>query len=627
MIEKMHDKTNSLAFKIIFALVSVSFVLGGIGGGFLRADTSAVKVNGEEISQYAFSQAKNRQQNILNAQMGERFWDLLDTPEYNKQFNQSILNGLIDDELLRQYASTLKLGISANQIKSEIVNSPNFQREGKFDNALYQEVLRANSLSADQYAATVHQGMLFSQLQEGIVESAFAVPAQQELLAKLLLQKRTVRLANYSLEKEIAAQTTSAEELQAYFEAHKAEFIEPEKLEVEYVSITPKDLEDRIQITPEQIETYYQTNRSQFVTQGEAKIAHIQVADEASANELITQIKAGADFAALAREKSLDTLSAAQGGELGWVKAGTFPAAFEAAFNGLHAGDVSAPVLVDGAYHLIKVQERKAENVISLEQAKDQIAKIIRQELVLPEYSAITREMANKAFENSSSLDAVAEAGNVSVQKTERFSRDNVPAALQHDKVLRVLFDGELRQNGQNSEAIDLTDGNQSQTMFVRVSHYQAQRPQTFEEAKATVELAVKHEKAEKALLAKAQENLSALNAGNAEAVTFAQPNTLVFFESQLADPLFTQTIFAMSKPQDNAVYQVARNGAGDVIVVALDKVEDGKAEDFKPLEFSFARADRLVWHADLLSDLRDRAKIEYNDDFIEQINNVNNNK
>lgn len=142
MIEKMHERTNRPVFKIIFALISISFVIGGIGTGFVATDNSVVKVNGEEISQQLFNNAVNRQQNILNTEMGSRFWDLMDNPEYAKQFNQSVLNSLIDEELLRQYAKDLKLGVSAEQIKSEIVNSQMFQQDGKFSNELYQQTLR-----------------------------------------------------------------------------------------------------------------------------------------------------------------------------------------------------------------------------------------------------------------------------------------------------------------------------------------------------------------------------------------------------------------------------------------------------------------------------------------------------
>lgn len=624
MIEKMHERTNGPVFKIIFALVSLSFVITGIGTGLVGTDTSAVKVNGTAIEQQAFNAAKNRQQSVLNAQMGERFWDLLDTPEYAKQFNQSVLNGLIDDELLRQYAANLKLGISADQIKSEIVNSQAFQQDGKFNNTLYQQALRNNGLTADGYANIVREGMLFSQIQEGILNSEFTVPAQQELLASLLLQKRDVRVATYSLADAAKNQTASAEELQAYYDKNKASLLEPEKLTVEYVVLSPKDVENNVKITDEQIQTYYDKNKTQFVTKGESRLAHIQVATEADAKAVEQALKNGTEFATLAKEKSSDKLSADKGGDLGWAKAGTFPKAFEDAANSLKVGQVSEPVKVDGAYHIVKVLDRKEEKGLSLADVKDQIANTLRSELLLTEYSNVAREMANKSFENSGSLDDVAKAGNVKVQKTVQFTQQSVPAELQNDKVMKALFSGELRQSGQNSEALDVGDETHPKTMFVRVSDYQAERSKSFDEAKATVEQAVKIQKAEQALIAQAGENAKALSEGKAVSVPFGAEQSLVYAQAQANNPLLANAVFSMAKPTDGkATYQVARDAQGNILIVALDKVTNGTMEQFKPLAPQFEQAEQMMLRNDVMRDLRARASIEENEDFINQIDST----
>lgn len=619
MIESMHERSKGPVFKIIFALITLSFVIGGVGSGLMATDNSVAKVNGEEISQQLFNNAVNRQQNVLNTEMGSRFWDLMDNPEYAKQFNQSVLNSLIDEELLRQYAKDLKLGVSAEQIKSEIVNSQMFQQDGKFSNELYQQTLRHNNLSPDAYAAIVHEGMLQSQIQEGIVSSDFTVPAQQETLAKLLLQQREVRLAEFSIAKEMENQTASQEELQTYYDANKTKLLAPEKLTVEYVAFSPKDVESKIDITDEQIQTYYDRNKGDYVTKGEAHLAHIQVATEAEAQAVEQELKNGADFATAAKAKSADTLSANNGGDLGWAKAGTFPKAFEDAVANLEVGQVSNPVKVDNAYHIIKVLERKPEQAIELAQVKDKIAQTIRQELVLTEYSNIAREMANRAFENNSSLEEVAKAGNVKVQKTEQFTRANVPAALQNEKVLKALFEGELRQNKQNSDALDIGTDTAPQTLFVRVSEYEAERPQTLEEAKSAVENFVKAEKAEKALLAKAEENVKALNEGKSAEVKFNAPQTLVYMQSELENPALAQTVFAMKQEQNKPAYQIARNQKGDVVIVALDKIVEGNTEQFKALAPQFEQANQLMLRNELLKALRAKASVEINDEFMQQ--------
>lgn len=620
MIEKMHEKSNGPVFKIIFALVSISFVLGGIGGGLMGTDTSAVKVNGKEISQQYFSQAKAREQNVRNAQEGEKFWDnLRHNDAYARQFHQDVANILVREELLRQYAQELKLNVSDAQIKSEIVNNPNFQQDGKFNNAIYQQALRSSEIHPDQYAAIVKEGILMSQLQEGIIASDFTVPAQQDLLAKLLLQKRQVRFATYPLVAETANQTASDAEIEAFYNAHKNQFVTPEKLTVEYVTISPKEVEKKVEVSDAQIETYYQTNKARFVTAGESQLAHIQVQSEAEANTIVQAVKNGEDFAKLAKEKSQDKGSASQGGNLGWAKAGTFPKAFEEAAAALQVGQTSQAVKVDNTFHIIKVLDRKAEAAIPLEKVKDQIAKTIRDELVMTEYSTLTREMLKKAFENSSSLTEVAQLAGLTVQKTAEFTPQNIPAELNNEKITQTIFNGDLRKNGQNSDAIELGDTNSPQTMFLRVSQYQAEAVQSLAEAKNAVIEAVKLEKAGKALTTNAEEALKALQAGNIDAAKFGEAKEFVFAQAQVQQPELANIIFAMAKPADKANYQVAREANGDVIIIALDKVTDGQPAQFKPLAAQIAQADQVVLYQNLLNDLRERAKIEINEDFMQQ--------
>lgn len=624
MIEKMHEKSNSFAFKVIFALVSISFVLGGIGGGFLAVDTSAVKVNGEEITQQEFNLAKGRKQAVLNEQLGEKFWDLMDKPEYAQQFHQSIMNELINDELLSQYAQSLKLGISADQIKLEIVRNPNFQKDGKFDNGLYQLLLTNNGISADQYAGIVYRGMLFSQIQEGIVNSLFDVPVQQELLGKLLLQKRKARLATYSIQDEMEKQTVSPEEMQTYYDTNKAQLVNPEQIAVDYISVTPADLAGKIQVTDDQINTYYQTNKSQYVSKGESHIAHIQVADEVTANDIEQQLKNGANFADLAKEKSIDTLSATQGGDLGWATAGMFPKEFDNAVASLNIGDISQPVKIDNAFHIIKLIDRRDNKEIPLEQVKDQITNVIKKELVATEYSNITHEMANTAFENSSSLTSVAEIAGKPLQHTELFNRHNIPEELNNEKVVKLLFDEQFKQNGQNSDPIDITEGALAKTIFVRVSQYQPQTVKTFEEAKDEITLAIKKEKAEKLLQAKSEEIIKSLVAGNKVDITFGEPKEFIFSQPDITQREVIDTIFAMPKPSDKPQYSSTTNANGDIVIIALDKVTDGQPSEYNVISSQITRANTEILQSDLLKDLRARAKIEANEDFINQLEALN---
>ncbi|SDY24451.1 peptidylprolyl isomerase [Thermoactinomyces sp. DSM 45892] len=103
----------------------------------------------------------------------------------------------------------------------------------------------------------------------------------------------------------------------------------------------------------------------------EIKASHILVSDEKTAKEVEEKVKKGEDFAALAKQYSIDTLSKEKGGDLGFFGPGTRQKAFEDATYKLKVGEISPPVKTDMGYHIIKVTEMK--ELKPFEQEKDLI--------------------------------------------------------------------------------------------------------------------------------------------------------------------------------------------------------------------------------------------------------------
>jgi parvulin-like peptidyl-prolyl isomerase len=81
---------------------------------------------------------------------------------------------------------------------------------------------------------------------------------------------------------------------------------------------------------------------------------HILVADETAANDLYQQLLNGANFAELASQNSIDTGSAANGGDLGWFGAGKMVQEFESAAFALQVGEISQPVKSSNGWHIIQ---------------------------------------------------------------------------------------------------------------------------------------------------------------------------------------------------------------------------------------------------------------------------------
>ncbi|WP_449041632.1 peptidylprolyl isomerase [Paracoccus sp. (in: a-proteobacteria)] len=113
----------------------------------------------------------------------------------------------------------------------------------------------------------------------------------------------------------------------------------------------------------------------------EYSAAHILVATEDEAKAVAEELAGGADFAALAAEKSTDN-SAANGGDLGWFTAEMMVEPFAKAVEALEPGQVSAPVQSQFGWHVIRLNETREQTPPEFEQIREQLATQVRRNRV-----------------------------------------------------------------------------------------------------------------------------------------------------------------------------------------------------------------------------------------------------
>lgn len=627
MLEKLGSGVGGWLWKIIFALIGVSFVLGGVGT-YLGStiDHSAATVNGEEINQHAFQHAYQTQNSQFSQEMGSQFSLLMDSPEFEAQFRTDVLNGLIDEVLLRQYLQKLGLSVSDEQIKRAIVSNPNFQKDGKFDNDLYQSFLRVNNINSDYYAQTMRAATAMQQLQKGILGSEPLGDIQLQQLIKQIFQQREVRLTLFPLASELEKQQVSEQEIEDYYHANKAAFMVPELVKVEYIDIAKPDIEKNIQVSDVEIAQYYQDNKAEFSGRTSQHLAHIQVADEHLAEDLYQQLQNGADFAELAKQHSQDKLSAVKGGDLSWSSEGSFPEAFEKASYEIDANQVSRPVNVDGAYHLIKVLARQQGEVQPLEQVKGKIADTIREELTSTGFFRLEKQLAEKAFEDQSSLAAVEQAAGKKVQHTSYFSRQDVPTELDFSNVVYHIFDTDLLQGGINSEAISVGD---QHSIILRVTDHKAAGTKVLDEVKTEIAELLKRNKAEKVLLEQVSSIANQLNQNDhTQAIDLPTGVTLTEEKQDLnyasmQDAQLREGIFSMTALEGKTQYKAVQDGKGDIYLAELLEIREGVADSDEQhaLAANYLQARQLQTYNMLIQSLRQQAKIEINQDFMQQRN------
>jgi foldase protein PrsA len=154
-----------------------------------------------------------------------------------------------------------------------------------------------------------------------------------------------------------------------------------------------KAIAETVEVTDDEIKKYYE--QAKYELNGRHIL--VETAEEAAA--VVEELKAGGDFAKIAKEKSVDTASGAEGGELGWFTVGAMVPAFNDAAYALKLNTISEPVQSDYGFHIIEITDkREVEDFGSLEDEKESIKeKIMDTKIAEADWAAISAKLVEKA--------------------------------------------------------------------------------------------------------------------------------------------------------------------------------------------------------------------------------------
>lgn len=157
-----------------------------------------------------------------------------------------------------------------------------------------------------------------------------------------------------------------------------------------------KLLSQSIEITDEEVKEHFQANQDAYAVEEQIKVSHILVDNEEEAQEVRTLLAQGQNFADLAKERSTDTGSKDQGGNLGMVTRGEMVEEFDQAAFALQPGQISHPVKSEYGYHIIKVDEKTSARPGTLEENYEKIKDTLFQQKMESEYPAWLDEQYEK---------------------------------------------------------------------------------------------------------------------------------------------------------------------------------------------------------------------------------------
>lgn len=520
MLDRIREGAQGPWAMVIIALIILSFVFAGVGSYMTGStDTSAATVNGEPVSMADFDRAYQNSRARMESQFGEGIATLFSDEAYLKQFKQGVLDSLIGEVLVEQKAREIGLRVSDAQIKQAIVQMPEFQRGGQFDNEVFQALLRQNGFTPADFSNYMRVQMTREQLTRAISGSDFALAAEVEQAYAIQAQTRDGQYLVVNTKPFVQAVEISDDEVQQYYSANVEQFDTEEKVDLAYVVLNLDSLKKDISVSEEQIETYYQQNINAFTTPERRRVSHILVEtgdDEAAAEQkaadLLARVEAGEDFAALAEANSDDTFSAENGGDLDFIEPDTLDPAFEeAAFALQEVGAVSTVVKSAFGYHIIKLTELEPSAQASLDEVTDEIRDTLVSDQAMDKFYQLQTEMDRLAFEIPESLEDVALAVNAEIQTSGLVTRATFPELLNNVDVISAAFSAELLQDGMNSQVIELDANN---VAVVRINEYEPQRTKTIEEMRPTILATLRTQKAQQEAFAWGQTLLTDIKEG-----------------------------------------------------------------------------------------------------------------
>ena len=132
-----------------------------------------------------------------------------------------------------------------------------------------------------------------------------------------------------------------------------------------------KEIEDKAKVGDKDVKDYYDKHKADLTTNNQIRASHILVKSEEDAKKILDQVKKGGDFKKIAKEKSIDTGSAQNGGDLGFFSKGQMVPEFDKAAFSLKEGELSGPVKTQFGYHIIKVTGKKEGKAVEFDKVKD----------------------------------------------------------------------------------------------------------------------------------------------------------------------------------------------------------------------------------------------------------------
>lgn len=582
MLQQIRDKITGWFAGTFLVVIAIVFIFWGIQFESGPA-TSAATVNGEEIPVQGVIDAWQARRSELMQQTRDELPEELVQKE-----QQQIISEFVRRELLMQRTEDLGYRVSDQDMVETLASIPALQVDGAFSRDRYAALLRQQGRTEAQFEDQFRRDLEAGQLRNGIAISAFATPGEVRRRIELEAEQRDVEFLIFPAERFAGDATVEPEEIAAYFEEHKAEFVTPESVSLQYLLLELADVEAEVDVQEDALRQHYdEIAAERFVAPERRRARHILIEsgdDEAAAREraeaLLERARAGEDFSKLAEENSDDPGSKGQGGDLGWATRESYVPEFSEVLFALSAGEISEPVKTQFGYHIILLDAVEEVRQRTFDEVRAELEAEYRTEQAQSLFYEKRERLADETFSALNELDSTAANLGMELGTVSGFTRAGGEPFGTDRKVIDAAFSDAVLVDGQNSPVIGLDD---SQVLVLRVTDHKLPEQQSLDAVREEILALLAGKAARNAAKAAAAEALQQLEEG----VEFAaiaengelgpvQSRTLERFSSDVPAEL-QAAVFATSFPRENGrALGLSELETGDTALFAIGDVRKG---------------------------------------------------
>ena len=585
MLQGMREGARSPWILVIIGLIVLSFVLTGAESlTFNGSQSGAAEVNGEEISLNELQFAIERQRRQLSELYGEQI-----DPSFldDDLLRPSVLNGLIEQALLTDYAASLEIASSPKAVGRAITSNPAFQLDGGFSAEYYRDILRSNGLTNSQYRADQENLDRLQKLQSFVSGAAFVTPMETQASINVAAERRDVRYLVVDDTTLAVEGATSDDAVSAYYESNVEQFAQPERVIASYIFLHPEMYTQPVD--PAEVAAQLADALAEYDSKAESEVAHIlitQMDDEDAAgyqtriDAVSARLASGDDFAVIAQELSDDIGSASLGGDLGYTDGSVFPDAMEDAIDALAIGQVSDAVETDAGTHFILLKQRTAAAQVSDEVLRAEIEDNLRSAQSQRDLLLAVDKLRDAVFTADDLVSAAADLG-VTVTRSAPFSRDAGEGIFDEVALREAAFADDVFIEDNNSDVIELSG---SRFVALRVNERLPEGSKPLQEVRGDI-IATLERQAREAELEGLLADVNAALAAGESLESIAENKGLEWRvelaatrQNTLLPPEVLQAAFAKQASDTNSVSAIGVTSGGYALV-QLARVTAGSAD------------------------------------------------